>query len=267
MPLQQTVEASPEVLRVKDVWKTYHGGHQAVKGISLTIRRGECLGLVGESGSGKSTLARCLLTLERMDRGEIWLNGRPLHNLKPAELRQARREMQVVFQNPAASFNSKLTILDSLLEPIRAQRKGCPGFLGNLGANERAIAGALLAKVHLPASYLSRYPSELSGGQKQRAAIARAISVEPSLIVLDEPTASLDVSIQARVLNLLKDLQEELGLSYLFISHDLSAVNFMSHRLMVMQYGQMVDHCEGKDLFAVERHSYTKQLLELFTAN
>ena len=254
----------PEVLRLKNLRKTYHGGHQAVKGISFTIRRGECLGLVGESGSGKSTLARCLLTLERMDEGEIWLNGSPLHALSTSQLRQARRDMQAVFQNPSGSFNSKLTIMDSLMEPIRCQNKGCPSFLSDLSTNEREIAGKLLEKVHLPASYLNRYPSELSGGQKQRAAIARAISVEPSLIVLDEPTASLDVSIQARVLNLLKDLQEELGLSYLFISHDLSAVHFMSERLMVMQQGEMVDVCEGKELFASNRHSYTKLLLDLF---
>lgn len=264
--LQTSNLDQPEVLRLKNVWKTYHGGHQAVKGISFAIRRGECLGLVGESGSGKSTLARCLLTLERMDKGEIWLKGRPLHKLTSFQLRQARREMQAVFQNPSASFNSKLTIMDSLLEPIRCQNKGCPSFLDK-STNEQEIASQLLEKVHLPDNCLNRYPGELSGGQKQRVAIARAISVEPSLIVLDEPTASLDVSIQAKVLNLLKDLQEELGLSYLFISHDLSAVHFMSQRLMIMQQGEIVDVCEGMELFAPNRHSYTKQLLALFDVN
>lgn len=262
--LQKSDPHRPEVLKLKDAWKTYHGGHQAVKGISLTIGQGECLGLVGESGSGKSTLARCLLTLERMDKGEIWLNNQPLHKLSPSLLRQARRQMQAVFQNPSVSFNSKLTIMDSLLEPIRCQHKGCPSFLGTPGRSEREIAAKLLEKVHLPAGCLNRYPGELSGGQKQRVAIARAISVEPALIVLDEPTASLDVSIQARVLNLLKDLQEELGLSYLFISHDLSAVHFMSERLMVMQQGKMVDICSGRELFDPRRHSYTKELLSLF---
>ena len=153
---------------------------------------------------------------------------------------------------------------DSLLEPIRSQKKTCTSFLGEPSLKEDKIAERLMELVDLPSSCLNRFPHELSGGQKQRVAIARAISVEPSLIVLDEPTASLDVSIQARVLNLLKDLQDELGLSYLFISHDLSAVHFMSERLIVMKEGNIVDRSSRKELFKPERHDYTKSLIEVF---
>ena len=253
-----------KILQVKEVDKIYAGGNHAVKQVSFDIFEGECLGLVGESGSGKSTLARCLLTLDRIDSGEIWLNEQPLHQMKSSELRQARQKMQVVFQNPTGSFNSKISMKDSLLEPIRCQKKACPSFLGESSLREDKIAERLMELVHLPSSCLNRFPHELSGGQKQRVAIARAISVEPSLIVLDEPTASLDVSIQARVLNLLKDLQDELGLSYLFISHDLSAVHFMSERLIVMKDGNIVDRSSRKELFEPERHDYTKSLIEVF---
>ena len=257
-------EEAKKILQVKEIDKTYTGGHRAVKQVSFDIFKGECLGLVGESGSGKSTLARCLLALERIDSGEIWFNGQPLHQMKSSELRQARQKMQVVFQNPTGSFNSKISMKDSLLEPIRSQKKTCPSFLGKSSLKEDKIAERLMELVDLPSSCLNRFPHELSGGQKQRVAIARAISVEPSLIVLDEPTASLDVSIQARVLNLLKDLQDELGLSYLFISHDLSAVHFMSERLIVMKEGNIVDRSSRKELFKPERHDYTKSLIEVF---
>jgi ATPase components of various ABC-type transport systems, contain duplicated ATPase len=252
-----------EVLRLNRVNKIYAGGAHAVKDVYLSIARGECLGLVGESGSGKSTLARCLLALERIDSGEIWLEGEALHDMPPARLYQARQRMQVVFQNPTASLNSKLTIRESLMEPIRCQGKGTPSFCGAC-RGDREIAARLMELVHLPADVLDRFPRELSGGQKQRVCIARAISVEPTLVVLDEPTASLDVSIQARVLNLLKDLQEELSLSYLFISHDLSAVQFMSTRLIVMYEGQIVDRFTRDETFSPDRHAYTKKLIEIF---
>lgn len=256
--------AGTVVLRLEHMCKTYTDGPRAVDDVSFCIERGECLGLVGESGSGKSTLARCLLALERIDSGEIWLEGAPLHSLPRGELRQARRKMQVVFQNPTASLNAKLSVFDSLMEPLRSQDAPPPEFLGGPSCSEREIAKRLMERVQLSPSLLSRFPRELSGGQRQRVCIARAISVAPALIVLDEPTASLDVSIQARVLNLLKDLQEGLGLSYLFISHDLSAVQFMSSRMVVMQAGKLVDAFARKDMFAAERHAYTRELVRLF---
>lgn len=254
------------VLRLQSICKTYADGVRAVDDVSFRIERGECLGLVGESGSGKSTLARCLLALERIDSGEIWLEDGGLHTMSPGELHRARQRMQVVFQNPTASLNAKLRVFDSLMEPLRCRAKsnGSPSFLGESMDDEWALAERLMEKVHLPPSLLHRFPRELSGGQRQRVCIARAISVEPALIVLDEPTASLDVSIQARVLNLLKDLQESLGLSYLFISHDLSAVQFMSGRMVVMQAGRLVDEFEREAMFAPERHPYTKRLVQLF---
>ncbi|HWR39979.1 MAG TPA: ATP-binding cassette domain-containing protein [Patescibacteria group bacterium] len=256
--------SSLEFLTVRNLTKKYSTGHLAVNEVSLTVTRGQCLGLVGESGSGKSTLARCILMLERFDRGEIWLDQIPLHSLFHRELRRVQRKMQVVFQNPAASLNSKLKIIDSLMEPLDCQPEAQPFFLKGIRDQRRQAAEALLDMVCLSHKYLDSYPHELSGGQKQRVTIARAISVEPALIVLDEPTASLDVSVQARVLNLLKDLQQQLKLTYFFISHDLSAVNFMSHHMMVMHNGCVVDRCQRDSLFSEERNPYTQQLLHIF---
>lgn len=253
-----------EILVVKDIIKKYSNGHLAVKGASFSMKKGECLGLVGESGSGKSTLARCILMLEKIDKGEIWLNGEPLHSMKKSNLRKKQRSMQAIFQNPASALNSRLKIIDSLMEPLDYQPWVEPSFLNEVRGNRRKSAEALLDMVEIPSRYLDLYPHELSGGQKQRIIIARAISVQPLFIVLDEPTASLDVSIQAKVLNLLKDLQEDLGLSYFFISHDLSAVNFMCERMMVMKSGTIVDNFKRDDLFSKERDTYTKQLLEIF---
>lgn len=251
------------VLEVQNIYKTYYGGQQAIKGISFQLEKGECLGLVGESGSGKSTLARCILGIERMDQGDILFSGKSLVQQTTSGLKALQQRMQMVFQNPTASFNSKLTMQESVLEPILCQRRKA-SFINS--TKPRDMAAELLSKVHLSTDFLNRYPRQLSGGQKQLVAIARAISIEPELIVLDEPTASLDVSIQARTLNLLKDLQEELKLTYLFISHDLSAVNFMCKSLLVMQSGELVDQFERQELFAEQRHSYTKTLLSIFDA-
>lgn len=252
------------LLVVDGVVKKYSNGYLAVKEASFSMKKGECLGLVGESGSGKSTLARCILMPEKISGGEVWLDGEELHSMKKRDLKKKQIRMQAVFQNPASSLNSKLKILDSLMEPLDYQSNINPSFLKGIRSNRRKSAEALLDMVQIPTRYLDCYPHELSGGQKQRIIIARSISVEPSLIILDEPTASLDVSIQARVLNLLKDLQQDLGLSYFFISHDLSAVNFMCQRMIVMKNGEIVDRFSRKDLFSKERHCYTKQLVEIF---
>ena len=250
------------VLEVEDLHKTYPGGTHAVKGVSFTINKGECLGVVGESGSGKSTLAKCLLTLEPASAGRAMLEGEPLLQRRGRELRDIRRRLQVVFQNPASSFNSRLTMYDSLLEPLRTRGFVSPSFVQP--GTQRKVAEQLVDLVRLPVSCLDRKPHELSGGEKQRVAIARAISVEPTLLIFDEPTASLDVSIQARVLNLLQELKEELGLSSMFISHDLSAVQFMSERSIVLRGGEIVDRFGRDELFEDGRDQYTKDLIKLF---
>jgi peptide/nickel transport system ATP-binding protein len=252
-----------EVLEARGIVKNYKN-HGAVKGVSLTINRGECVGLVGESGSGKSTLAKCLLLLEEMNQGEIWLNGAPIHNIKDRDLLKKRKEIQAVFQNPTASLNPKLKIIDSLMEPLDVQKNKQINLLDLKSYNRREVAAKLLDLVHIPSKYMNLYPHELSGGQKQRIVIAKSISIEPSLIILDEPTSSLDVSVQAKILNLLKELQDRFAFSYLFISHDLAAVNFMSHRILVMQNGLIVDEFDKNSLFSEERHAYTKQLLHVY---
>ena len=264
-PAPEASAPTPEntsVLVVKDLHKIYPGGTHAVKGVSFTINKGECLGVVGESGSGKSTLARCLLTLEPATSGEVLLNGAPVLGLAGTALKDMRRRLQVVFQNPASSFNSRLTMYESLMEPLLTRGFPQPSFLKP--GTPRKVAEQLVELVHLPVAALDRKPHELSGGEKQRVAIARAISVEPTLLVFDEPTASLDVSIQARVLNLLQELKEELGLSSMFISHDLSAVQFMSERSIVLRGGEIVDRVSRDELFEEGRDTYTKDLITLF---
>ena len=262
--MSESVEqvGAPPVLEVEDLHKTYPGGTHAVKGVSFTINKGECLGVVGESGSGKSTLAKCLLTLEPASAGGATLEGEPLLQRRGKGLRDIRRRLQVVFQNPASSFNSRLTMYDSLLEPLRTRGFVSPSFVQP--GTQRKVAEQLVDLVRLPVSCLDRKPHELSGGEKQRVAIARAISVEPTLLIFDEPTASLDVSIQARVLNLLQELKEELGLSSMFISHDLSAVQFMSERSIVLRGGEIVDRFGRDELFEDGRDQYTKDLIKLF---
>ncbi|MBY6038410.1 dipeptide/oligopeptide/nickel ABC transporter ATP-binding protein [Fictibacillus nanhaiensis] len=239
---------SETVIEAERLSKRYKCGHLALDDVSLTVKKGECLGIAGESGSGKSTLARCLLAIESQDIGKIMRNG----------------TMQAVFQNPSASLNPKLKVIDSLMEPLDGGKIAYPSFLSHFREDRRKTAEFLLKLVDIPGSYLDAYPHQLSGGQKQRISIARAISVEPSLIILDEPTSSLDVSVQANILNLLKDLQEDFGLSYLFISHDLAAVRFMSQRIAIMQRGKIVEHFASEELFSEERHPCTQQLIAVF---
>ena len=253
-----------EVLATKNLSKTYRDGTQAVRGVDLAVNSGECLGLVGESGSGKSTLSRCLLGLESLHSGQMWLQGEELTALPSRVQRKKRRTMQMVFQNPSSSFNNRLRVGDSLLEPLACFPEKRNAILERKGLTLQQYAEELMGLVQLDPGLLQRYPGQLSGGQKQRIAIARSLSTEPAVIILDEPTASLDVSVQARVLNLLKDLQEQLNLSYLFISHDRAAVRFMSDRMVVMRKGELVDECGKDELFADDRDDYTKQLVSLF---
>ncbi len=235
----------------------------ALNDVSFTLEQGECVGLVGESGSGKSTLARCLLGIEQADRGQIMLDGEEFNPQHEYRMYMQRPKIQIVFQNPAAALNPKLTARQSLLDPYRQYRHQVESQHFH-AEDENGFVRQLLEAVELPASLLERYPHQLSGGQRQRVTIARAISIEPKLVVLDEPTASLDVISQAAILKLLTQLKQELGLSYLFISHDLAAVCEMSDRIMVMKDGQIVDHCERQELFAAERHEYTKELVAIF---
>ncbi|AJY74712.1 ABC transporter ATP-binding protein [Paenibacillus beijingensis] len=251
------------LLEVNHVHKRYDHGAAVLKDVSFTMERGQCLGLAGESGCGKSTLARCLLLIEPIDAGSIRFEGIPLHNKNERRLKPYRKHIQAVLQNPAAALNPKLKIKDSLLDPYL--QFGREAELKHFQyTNEKDFVAQLLGAVELPSSLADRYPHELSGGQKQRVTIARAISIEPAVIILDEPTSSLDVLSQAAVLGLLDRLRKQLGTSYLFISHDLSAVYAMSQQVMVMREGTIVDRFAKEQLFAEERHPYTKELISMF---
>ncbi|MBA2875273.1 ABC transporter ATP-binding protein [Thermaerobacillus caldiproteolyticus] len=252
------------VLMARNIRKTYVSGHQAINGVSISIQKGECVGIVGESGSGKSTLARCLLMLEKLDEGEIFLHDQPLHLMTKREIRKIRHRMQAVFQHPASALNPKRKIIDSTMEVLDTYPNITPVYLQDVRDHRELCAKRLLEMVGIESRYLYCYPHELSGGQKQRIVIARAISIQPSVIIFDEPTASLDVYTQGQILTLLKELQEQLELSYLFISHDLPAVYFLSERIFVMKEGIFVDSFKKDDLFSQHRHPYTKKLVNLF---
>ncbi|GAA2726749.1 ABC transporter ATP-binding protein [Cellulomonas aerilata] len=228
----------------------------AVDDVSFTVRRGRTLGVVGESGSGKSTIAGALTGLVRPRAGAARLDGEDLLAGRGASGRRLRRRVAMVFQDPFSSLNGRSTIGTSIAEPLRVHR------LTASGAAERARIAELLELVDLSGDYVDRYPHELSGGQRQRVSIARALALEPDLVILDESTASLDVSIQARVLELLLRLQAELGLTYLFIAHDLGVVQRMSHDVLVLRGGRTVEHRPAADLFADPREEYTRALLD-----
>lgn len=248
----------PAALEIRDLVKRFplrnafgrvSGGVTAVDHVSLSIARGEVFGLAGESGSGKSTIARMVMGLLAPDSGDILIDGTSILGREAS--RAHRRKVQMVFQNPGASLNPRRTVGQSIRVPLQAH--GLPG-----GA---ARVGELLDMVHLPRRFAERYPHELSGGQKQRVAIARALAVEPRLLVLDEPTSALDVSVQARVIELLEDLVRDLGLTYLFISHDLSLMRNFTRRVGVLYRGQIVETGPVADVFAQPQHDYTRLLL------
>ncbi len=228
------------------------GTLNAVDGVGLRIERGTTLALVGESGCGKSTTGRLLLALERPDEGNVSVGGKAVHELRRAELRALRRTMQPVFQDPYDSLNGRMTVGQIVAEPLRVHRVG-----GDIEAKVRE----LLETVTLDPALAARYPHELSGGQRQRVAIARAIALDPEFVVCDEPVSSLDVSVQAQVVNLLRRLQDERGITYLFISHDLALVRHLAHRVAVMYYGRIVEEGTAEELFADPRHPYTQLLL------
>ena len=226
-----------------------------LNGVSLGIKKGKTLGLVGESGSGKTTLGRSIVRLTPIDAGSVFFNGCCIYELEETEFLPYRRKIQMIFQDPFDSLNPKMTIEQILEEPLAIHFQQLSAF------ERRKRMLTLLDRVKLPRSYLRRYPNALSGGQRQRVGIARALAVEPEILICDEPVSALDVSIQAAIMNLLKDLQAELELTYLFISHDMAVVRYISDTVAVMQSGRIVEYGPVESVYRNPQEAYTKQLL------
>jgi len=257
IPIPDTPNAASPLLQVMGLKKHYalEDGKvlRAVDGVSLSVPRGHTLGLVGESGCGKSTTGKCLVRLTDPTEGRILLEGRDLAEMDRRELRAMRRRMQFIFQDPFSSMNPRMRVRDIVGEPLR-----------NFGHGKTAIrerVAGLLARVSLRPDAADRYPHEFSGGQRQRIVIARALALDPGLIVCDEPVSALDVSVQAQVINLLMDLQRDLGLTYVFISHDLSVVRHISHHVAVMYLGRIVESGSREAIFGRPAHPYTRALM------
>lgn len=244
-----------EVKHLKKYFKTSRGMLHAVDDINFTLERGKTLGLVGESGCGKSTTGRVILRLLEPTDGEIVFEGKDISKLSKSEMRHMRKDMQIIFQDPFSSLDPKKTVSQIIAEPIIENKI----IKGKLAREERVLE--LMDTVGLAERYINTYPHELDGGRRQRIGIARALAMEPKLIICDEPVSALDVSIQAQILNLLKDLQKKLGLTYIFITHDLSVVNHFSDDIAVMYLGQIVEKAPAEELFDNPVHPYTQALL------
>ncbi|KQQ76692.1 ABC transporter ATP-binding protein [Acinetobacter sp. Leaf130] len=252
------------ILEVKDLKKSFYSRKglfgkeefQAVKGVSFKLAKGKTLGLVGESGSGKTTVGLLLMRLHEASGGQAFIEGKDILSLTEKEFAKYQRKIQIIFQNPYASLNPRFTIGQILLEPMQIHG------IGKDDAERKQIALGLLERVNLPEQAYYRYPHEFSGGQRQRIAIARCLTLKPEILICDESVSALDVSVQAQVLNLLQDLQDEFGLSYIFISHDLSVVKYISDQVMVMNHGEVVEIANSDELYAHPQHDYTKRLLQ-----
>jgi oligopeptide transport system ATP-binding protein len=258
-------DTTDELLRIEELTVTYSTSKSflqrnrkstpAVDGVSLTVGAGRTVALVGESGSGKSSVARTIVGLNRATSGHVWFDGRDLTRATPREWREARRDVQMVFQDPFASLNPRMTVAELLTEPWRVNREAYPQ------RSWKSDLAELMSQVGLDPEHARRYPPQFSGGQRQRICIARALALRPKLLVCDEAVSALDVSIQAQILNLLKDLQKELGLAYLFISHDLGVVRHISDEVVVMHRGRVVESGDAEQIYTNPQDPYTRALL------